>query len=211
MFLAQNTWVSQSKTLVVWLPPRTLSSLMWSTSNASLSSSSYLSQPHCKGHHCCHCHHRCHCHCHRHHPVVEFNCLVGGKILLVSVVVVNHPPDIFWYAYSRYIVVWIAQTVQRQTILQEAWLILIRVEEDRIIAHGVVLPRLIDELDLEVVQAQRVQVYDCNMALIEAAIVKVRPPIVRDIQAEANQRLHPFQVDGDELDDSARHCKQRRM
>jgi hypothetical protein len=95
--------------------------------------------------------------------------------------------------------------------MQEAWLILVRVEEDRIITHGIVHSRLIDDLDLEVVQAQRVQVYDCNMALIEATIVKVRPPIVQGVQAEANQRLCPFRVNGDVLDDSARHCKQRRM
>ncbi len=77
--------------------------------------------------------------------------------------------------------------------------------------QGIVRSRLINELDLEVVQAQCIQVYDCNMASIEAAIVKVRPPIVQDVQAEANQCLHPFRVDGDVLDDSARHCKQRRM
>ncbi len=49
------------------------------------------------------------------------------------------------------------------------------------------------------------------MALIEAAIIKVRPPIVRDVQAEAIQCLRPFKKYGDVLDDSARHCKQRRM
>jgi hypothetical protein len=49
------------------------------------------------------------------------------------------------------------------------------------------------------------------MASIEAAIVKVQAPIVQDVQAEANQRRCPFRVDGDVLDDSARHCKQRRM
>jgi hypothetical protein len=47
------------------------------------------------------------------------------------------------------------------------------------------------------------------MALIEAIIVEVRPPIVQDVQAEAYQRCHPFQVDGDVLVDKVKHCKQR--
>jgi hypothetical protein len=49
------------------------------------------------------------------------------------------------------------------------------------------------------------------MALIEAAIVEAHPSVVRDVQAEAYQRLHPLGVDGDALDDGARHCKQRGM
>ena len=53
----------------------------------------------------------------------------------------------------HYLVVWVARTSQRQTILQEAWLLVVHIEEDGIIAHGIVRARLIFELNLEVVRA----------------------------------------------------------
>jgi hypothetical protein len=83
---------------------------------------------------------------------VEFNCLlVGGNILHVGVVIVDHPPNFLGRSYWRYLVFWIARTAQRQTKSREAWLLVVRVEEDRIIAHGVVRSRLIVKLNLEVV------------------------------------------------------------
>jgi hypothetical protein len=50
-----------------------------------------------------------------------------------------------------------------------------------------------------------------NFASIEVAIAEARPPLVWDVQAETYQCLHPFQVDGDMLDDGARHCKRKGM
>jgi len=81
-----------------------------------------------------------------------------------------------------------------------------------LIADGVVCSRLIVKLNLEVVQARQVQVYGGNFASIEtAAIVEAQPPLVPDVQVETYQCLHPFQVNGDVLDDGVRHCKQKGM
>jgi len=65
------------------------------------------------------------------------------------------------------------------------------------------------QLNLEEVRAQGIQVNSGNSASIEATIKEAHPPLVWDVQAEAYQCLCPFQVDGDVLDDGARHCKQR--
>jgi hypothetical protein len=75
--------------------------------------------------------------------------------------------------------------------------------------HGVVHSSLIVKLNLEVVQALHLQVHSSNLAMIEAAIMEARPTLVRDVQMEAYQCLHPFRVNGDVLDDGARLCKQR--
>ncbi len=90
-------------------------------------------------------------------------------------------------------------------------MLVVRVEEDGIIAHGVVRSGLIVELDLEVVRAQQVQVFGGNFAAIDATIAEPWPPLVRDVQTETYQRLHPFRVDGDVWNDGARHHKQKGM
>ncbi len=68
---------------------------------------------------------------------------------------------------------------------REARLPLARIEEDRIIAHGVVCSELVIELDFEVISVQRVKVNGSNSTSIETAIDKARPPAVWDVQAEA--------------------------
>ena len=89
--------------------------------------------------------------------------------------------------------------------MREARLPLVRIEEDGIIAHGVVHSKLVVELDFEVICVQRVEVNGGNSTLIEAAIDEARPPAVRDVQAEAYQCLHPFRVDGNVSDEGGRH------
>ncbi len=93
--------------------------------------------------------------------------------------------------------------------MQEAWLLVVRVEEDRTIVHGVVRTRLIVELDFEVVRARWVVVYGSYFAAIDAIIAEPWPPLVWDVQAETYQCLHPFRVDGDVRNDGARHRKQK--
>ncbi len=79
--------------------------------------------------------------CRNIHTVVEFNgLLIDSNILHVGVVIVNHPLNFWGDLHLRYLVFWIAQKAQS-----------IRVEENGIIAHGIVHSRLIVELDLEVV------------------------------------------------------------
>jgi hypothetical protein len=95
--------------------------------------------------------------------------------------------------------------------LREAYVLVVRVEEDGIIEHGIVCFRLIVKLDLDAVQARWVQVYGGNFASIETAIAEAWPPLVRDVYAETYQRLCPLRVDGDVLDDGARHCEQKGM
>ena len=51
-------------------------------------------------------------------------------------------------------------------------MLVVRVEEDRIISHGVVRSRLIVELDFKVIRARRVQVYGGNFAMFEVAITE---------------------------------------
>ena len=98
-----------------------------------------------------------------------------------------------------------------QTKLGKAWLLVIRVEEDRIIAHGVVRSRLIVKLDFEEVRARRIQVCGGYFAAIAATIAEPWPPLVRDVQAETYQRLCPFRVDEDVGNDDARHREQKEM
>jgi hypothetical protein len=93
--------------------------------------------------------------------------------------------------------------------LQEAWLLVVHVEEDRTIAHSIVRTRFIVELDFEVVRAQRVVIYGSYFAAIDATIAKPWPPLVRDVQAETYQCLRPFRVDGDVRNDGARHREQK--
>ena len=47
--------------------------------------------------------------------------------------------------------------------------------------------------------------------MIDATIAEPWPPFVWDVQAETNQRLCPFQVDGDVWNDDARHREQKEM
>ncbi len=84
-------------------------------------------------------------------------------------------------------------------------------EDDRTIAHGVVRARLILELEFEVVQARRVVVYGSYFAAIDATITEPWPPLVRDVQVETYQCLHPVRVDGDVRNDGARHREQKGM
>ena len=98
-----------------------------------------------------------------------------------------------------------------ETKLREAWLLVVRVEEDRIISHGIVRSRLIVELDFKVIRARRVQVYGGNFAMFEVAITEPWPPLVRDVQAETYQCLSPFRADRDVWNNGARHHEQKGM
>jgi len=62
---------------------------------------------------------------------------------------------------------------------------LVHVEEDRIIVHGVVRPKLVVELNFEIKCVRRVEVYGGNSTSIETVVDEARPPAVRDVQAEA--------------------------
>ena len=100
-----------------------------------------------------------------------------------------------------------------ETKLREAWLLVVRVEENRIISHGVVRSRLIIELGFKVIRARQVQVYGGKFAMFEfeAAITEPWPPLVRDVQAETYQCLRPFRVDRDVWNNGARHHEQKGM
>jgi len=89
--------------------------------------------------------------------------------------------------------------------VQESRLLLVRVEEDGIIAHGLVRSKLVVELDFEIIRVQRIKVYGGNSTSIEAAVDEAQPPAVRDVQAEAYQCLSPFRVDGNVSDEGGRH------
>jgi hypothetical protein len=73
----------------------------------------------------------------------------------------------------------------RLTKAQESRLPLVRVEEDGIIAHGVVRSKLVVELDFEIKCVWRVKVYGCNSTSIETVVNEAWPPAVQDVQAEA--------------------------
>jgi hypothetical protein len=68
---------------------------------------------------------------------------------------------------------------------RESRLPLVRVEEDGIIAHGVVRSKLVVELNFEIKCVRCVEVYGGNSTSIETVVDEARPPAVRDVQAEA--------------------------
>ena len=105
----------------------------------------------------------------------------------------------------HYLAVWIARTQHRQTKAQKARLPLVRVEEDGIIAHGLVCSELVIKLAFEVNSVRRIEVYGRNTTSIEATIKEARPPAVWDVQAEAYQCLRPFRVDGNVSDKGGRN------
>ncbi len=186
--------------------------ILISTSPVYSSSSSLSRPPECKSRH----HHRrrhrhCRCRCVVVFvgvvPVVEFNCL-----LFVGVVIIRPSIQFFWgLALALSCRLEWGQTARRQTKSREAWFLVIRVEEDGIIAHGIVGSRLIVELDFEVARARQIQVYGGYFAAIDATITELWPPLVRDVQAETYQRLRPFRVDGGMWNDDGRHREQKEM
>jgi hypothetical protein len=87
----------------------------------------------------------------------------------------SHPHDF---------VVRITRTQHREKKARESRLPLVRVEEDGIIAHGVVPSKLVVELNFEIKCVRRVEVYGGNSTSIETVVDEARPPAVRDVQTE---------------------------
>ena len=65
--------------------------------------------------------------------------------------------------------------------MQESRLPVTHVEEDGIIAHGVVRSKLVVKLNFEIIRVRCVEVSGGNSNSIEAAVDEVRPPAVQEV------------------------------